>query len=116
MLYYKEYLFIFSPMNLVDFLALLPFYVTFALNRMEDIVIIGKAGKIIRLVRILRIMRIFKLVRHISGLQSLIQTMKEAYKELALLMLLVTFSTFIFAMLVFFSEKANETGVPLLYY
>ena len=44
--------------------------------------IIGKAGKLVRLVRVLRIMRIFKLVRHFAGLQSLIYTLKEAYKEL----------------------------------
>ena len=46
-------------------------------------------GKIIRLVRIMRIMRIFKLVRHFAGLQSLLYTLKQAYKELGLLFMLV---------------------------
>ena len=65
----------------------------------------GKAGKIMRLVRVMRIMRIFKLVRHFAGLQSLLYTLKQAYKELGLLMLLVFVSVLTFSSLVYFAEK-----------
>ena len=64
-----------------------------------------QAGKLIRLVRVLRIMRIFKLVRHFAGLQSLIYTLNQAYKELGLLMLLVGVAVLTFASLVYFAEK-----------
>ena len=94
-------------MNMVDLLAIIPFYLTLALDSMEDLTIIGKAGKLIRLVRVLRIMRIFKMVRHFAGLQSLAYTMQEAYKELGLLLLIVSFAAFIFAILVYFNEKDN---------
>ena len=93
---------------MIDLLALIPFYLTLVLDQMDDVKMIGKTGKIIRLVRVLRIMRIFKLVRHFAGLQSLAQTMQEAYKELGLLLLIVTFAAFIFSILVYFNEKDNE--------
>ena len=100
-------------MNMVDLLALIPFYLTLVLEQMEDIYMIGKTGKIIRLVRVLRIMRIFKMVRHFAGLQSLAYTMQEAYKELGLLLMLVTFSAFIFSIIVYFNEKDSEVPFTL---
>ena len=95
-------------MNLIDVFAIIPFYLTLALDSMEDLTIIGKAGKLIRLIRVLRIMRIFKLVRHFAGLQSLIYTLHQAYQELGLLMLLVCLSILTFSVLVFFVEKDGD--------
>ena len=92
-----------QPMNLVDLLAVLPFYLTLALDQLQDLKIIAKAGKTIRLVRVLRIIRIFRLVRHFAGLQSLIQTLSEAYKELGLLMMIVCISILSFAVLIFYA-------------
>ena len=96
------------PMNMVDLLAILPFYLTFVLDQLEDLHIIAKAGKTIRLVRVLRIIRIFKLVRHFAGLQSLIQTLSEAYKELGLLMMIVAISILAFAVLIYYAESNKE--------
>ena len=96
-------------MNLVDFLAIVPYYLTLALDSMQDMEIIGKAGKLVRLVRVLRVVRIFKLVRHFAGLQSLIYTLNQAYQELGLLMLLVAVAVLTFASLVYFAEK--DTGL-----
>ena len=90
-------------------LAITPFYLTFVLDSMEDITIMGKAGKLIRLVRVLRIMRIFKLVRHFAGLRALIHTLHQAYKELGLLLLLVCLLILNFSVLLFFAEKDGET-------
>ena len=67
-------------MNIVDFVAICPFYVSLILEGLEDLEIIGKTGKIIRLVRVMRILRVFKLVRHFAGLQSLLYTLQQAYK------------------------------------
>ena len=101
----RKCLFLKNVMNTVDLLAIIPFYVSLALDHLEDVKIIGKAGKTIRLVRIIRTIRIFKLVRHFAGLQSLMRTLYEAYKELCLLMVMVTITISTFSVLMFFAEK-----------
>eukprot|EP00090_Calanus_glacialis_P034773 TRINITY_DN5878_c0_g1_i2.p1 TRINITY_DN5878_c0_g1~~TRINITY_DN5878_c0_g1_i2.p1 ORF type:complete len:413 (+),score=103.17 TRINITY_DN5878_c0_g1_i2:287-1525(+) len=100
--------FMMASMNLVDILAIIPFYISLLLEGLEDFEIIGKAGKIVRLVRIMRILRIYKLVRHFAGLQSLFFTLQQAYKELGLLVFLVGVALLIFSSLVYFAEKDGE--------
>jgi hypothetical protein len=53
----------------------------------------------------MRILRVFKLVRHFNGLQSLLSTLKQAYKELGLLMVLVSVCVLTFSSLIYFAEK-----------
>lgn len=101
----RKWRFFKNPMNMVDLFSIIPFYVSIFLNTLEDIQIIGKAGKIVRLIRVMRILRIFKLVRHFAGLQSLFLTLRQAYKELGLLMLLVAVAILTFSSLVYFAEK-----------
>ena len=43
--------FLFNKMNMVDLLAIVPFYLALLLEGLEDMEIIGKAGKIVRLIR-----------------------------------------------------------------
>ena len=92
-------------MNFVDFLAILPYVISTLIESLQDLHILGKAGKIMRLVRVMRILRIFKLVRHFAGLQSLLYTLKQAYKELGLLVILVAVAVLTFSSLVFYAEK-----------
>ena len=101
----RKITFIKNAMNMVDLLAILPFYVSLVIEGLEDYEIIGKAGKIIRLIRIMRILRIFKLVRHFAGLQSLIHTLQQAYQELGLLLVLVAVAILTYSSLVYFAEK-----------
>jgi hypothetical protein len=41
-----------GPMNIIDMLAIIPFYLSLLLEGLEDFEIIGKAGKIVRLVKV----------------------------------------------------------------
>ena len=97
--------FFFGLMNLIDFLALIPFFLSLLLEGLEDFEIVGKTGKIIRLIRVMRILRVFKLVRHFAGLQSLFYTLKQAYKELGLLIILVAVGILLYSNLVYFCER-----------
>ena len=45
--------FFIQPMNLIDFLSLLPFYISLVFIALEDFSDIGKAGKIIRLIKVI---------------------------------------------------------------
>ena len=97
-------------MNLIDFFAVIPFYLSVLLEGLEDFEIIGKTGKMIRLVRVMRILRIFKLVRHFAGLQSLFYTLQQAYQELGLLLVIIAVAILTYSSLVYFAEKEVPEG------
>jgi len=101
----RKWLFFKAPLNLVDLLAILPYFVSFVMEELKDTLVIGRAGKVLRLVRVMRILRVFKLVRHFNGLQSLLSTLRQAYKELGLLMVLVSVCVLTFSSLIYFAEK-----------
>jgi len=89
----------------VDLLAILPYFICFLVDGLEDTVLMGRAGKVLRLVRVMRILRVFKLVRHFTGLQSLLSTLQQAYQELGLLMLLMAVTIITISSLIYFAEK-----------
>merc|ERR1711892_657975 len=101
----QKWAFFKAPLNLIDLLAILPYFVSFVISEMKDTLVIGRAGKVLRLVRVMRILRVFKLVRHFNGLQSLLSTLRQAYKELGLLMVLVSVCVLTFSSLIYFAEK-----------
>ena len=82
-------LFFFNLMNAIDFIVLIPFYISMLLEGLEDVEIVGKAGKMVRFLKILRIFRVYKMFKHFAGLQSLLYTLQQAYKELGLLLHIV---------------------------
>merc|ERR1719394_350262 len=89
----RKWVFFKAPLNLVDLLAILPYFVSFVMEELKDTLVIGRAGKVLRL------------VRHFNGLQSLLSTLKQAYKELGLLMVLVSVCVLTFSSLIYFAEK-----------
>ena len=60
------------------------------------------------MVRIMRILRIFKVVCHVAGPQTLILTIKQAYKELNLLIILLAVAILTYASLVYFAEREPD--------
>jgi len=99
--------FVRAPLNVIDLLAILPYYFGFVLEGLKDTLVVGRVGKVLRLVRVMRILRVFKLVRHFNGLQSLLSTLGQASKELGLLMVLLFVCVLTFSSLIYFAEKES---------
>ncbi|XP_023324508.1 uncharacterized protein LOC111698406 [Eurytemora carolleeae] len=109
----KKIKFIKGGMNIVDLLGILPYFMSLFLNlvtttsntqnKYQD-----EMRRIAQIFRIMRILRIFKLARHITGLQTLGMTLKNSYKELGLLMLVVIMGMLIFSGLAYVSEKDEQ--------
>ena len=120
----KKWAFLKNFMNVIDLLAILPFFVTVivmeATPEGEDQEDIENIRQTISVFRILRVLRIFKLARHSTGLKSIAYTMTNSYKELGLLTLFMSMGVLVFASLVYFAEKDEEdtsfTSIPISFW
>ncbi|CAH1775621.1 unnamed protein product [Owenia fusiformis] len=91
--------FIKAPVNVIDFVATLSFYLDFLLTRLK------KENEILEFLSIIRILRLFKLTRHSPGLKILIHTFKASARELSLLIFFLVLGIVIFAALIFYAER-----------
>ncbi|KRT85779.1 ion channel, partial [Oryctes borbonicus] len=94
-------MFVTSPVNIIDFVATVSFYIDLAL-------ITEKKSDLLEFFSIIRILRLFKLTRHSPGLKILIHTFKASAKELGLLVFFLVLGIVVFASLVYYAEKLQN--------
>ncbi|XP_054656135.1 potassium voltage-gated channel subfamily C member 2 isoform X3 [Dunckerocampus dactyliophorus] len=96
--------FIKSVLNIIDFVAILPFYLEVGLSGLSS-----KAAKdvlgFLRVVRFVRILRIFKLTRHFVGLRVLGHTLRASTNEFLLLIIFLALGVLIFATMIYYAER-----------
>ncbi|XP_029442119.1 potassium voltage-gated channel subfamily S member 3-like [Rhinatrema bivittatum] len=98
-----------NPMNIIDFISIIPFYATLIVDtKDEESEGIENMGKVVQILRLMRIFRILKLARHSVGLRSLGATLRHSYNEVGLLLLFLAVGISIFSVLVYSVEK-DET-------
>lgn len=88
-----------APVNIIDIIATLSFYLDFMLTKLKQ------ENDILEFFSIIRIMRLCKLTRHSAGLKILIHTFKASAKELVLLVFFLVLGIVIFAALIFYAER-----------
>ncbi|XP_029453029.1 potassium voltage-gated channel subfamily C member 2 isoform X2 [Rhinatrema bivittatum] len=96
--------FIRNLLNIIDFVAILPFYLEVGLSGLSS-----KAAKdvlgFLRVVRFVRILRIFKLTRHFVGLRVLGHTLRASTNEFLLLIIFLALGVLIFATMIYYAER-----------
>ncbi|XP_029570046.1 potassium voltage-gated channel subfamily F member 1-like [Salmo trutta] len=100
--------FFLSFMNIIDFMAIMPFYVVLTLTYLGTAMMdLAKVQQAVQALRIMRIARIFKLARHSSGLQTLTYALKRSFKELGLLLMYMGIGIFVFSALGYTLEQSH---------
>ncbi|XP_008826138.1 potassium voltage-gated channel subfamily G member 4 isoform X1 [Nannospalax galili] len=105
-----------GPLNIIDILAISPYYVSLAVSeeppeageRTGGSSYLEKVGLVLRVLRALRILYVMRLARHSLGLQTLGLTVRRCAREFGLLLLFLGVAVTLFSPLVYVAE--NESG------
>jgi hypothetical protein len=93
--------FVRQPLNIVDFLAILPFYL--------ELVAGSAAGgsAIIRIIRLVRIFRIFKLSRYLPWVRVFTNALSLSLQPLLMLVLVVIIAMVLFSSVIYYAERGE---------
>uniref|UniRef100_A0A8C4KXI3 Voltage-gated potassium channel regulatory subunit KCNG2 n=1 Tax=Equus asinus TaxID=9793 RepID=A0A8C4KXI3_EQUAS len=112
-----------TPLNIIDILAILPFYVSLLVGLAAGGAarLLERAGLVLRLLRALRVLYVMRLARHSLGLRSLGLTVRRCAREFGLLLLFLCVAMALFAPLVHLAERElgarrDFSSVPASYW
>ncbi|KAI6074729.1 Potassium voltage-gated channel subfamily G member 2 [Aix galericulata] len=121
-----------TPLNIIDILAILPFYISLIVDMVSTKnsskpgggagnKYLERVGLVLRFLRALRILYVMRLARHSLGLQTLGLTVRRCTREFGLLLLFLCVAMALFSPLVYLAEselgaKQEFTSVPTSYW
>lgn len=103
-----------GPLNIIDAMAILPYYVSLVVGETPDDDnerpsggkgYLDKLGLVLRILRALRILYVMRLARHSLGLQTLGLTVRRSMREFGLLLLFLCVAVTLFSPLVHLAES-----------
>lgn len=100
----QKLLFVRSFLNLIDIVAILPYYITLPMQDTK-----ASSFGVLRVIRLVRVFRIFKLSRHSRGLQILGHTLRASLRELGLLIFFLLIGVILFSSAVYYAEGDSGT-------
>ncbi|XP_048849161.1 potassium voltage-gated channel subfamily G member 2 [Brienomyrus brachyistius] len=125
----RKCLFLRTPLNIIDVVAILPYYITLIVDSLSagerpagsGNNYLEKVGLVLRVLRALRIFYVMRLARHSLGLQTLGLTVRRCTREFGLLLLFLCVAMALFSPLVFLAEsemgaKQEFTSIPGSYW
>ncbi|XP_052553649.1 potassium voltage-gated channel subfamily G member 2 [Tympanuchus pallidicinctus] len=121
-----------TPLNIIDILAILPFYISLIVDVASTKnsskpgggagnKYLERVGLVLRFLRALRILYVMRLARHSLGLQTLGLTVRRCTREFGLLLLFLCVAMALFSPLVYLAEselgaKQEFTSIPTSYW
>jgi len=84
-----------APLNVIDFLAIMPFYLD---------IITGGATKVLKVLRLARVIRLFKAAKHHEGMVMFAEVMAMSGQPLAILLFFNCIIIVLFASVIYYAE------------
>jgi len=98
----KTMSFIFNSLNIVDVLAIFPFYIELAFGGSDF-----SQLRVLRSVRLFRVFRVFKLGKHSGHFQMIVKTLSISLDALTVLVFIIVVTVIIFGGAIYYAEKAE---------
>ncbi|CAN9515626.1 unnamed protein product [Ophioblennius macclurei] len=118
-----------QPLNLIDVVAILPYYITLVVDSTSKEEkrlgsgnsYLDKVGLVLRILRALRILYVMRLARHSLGLQTLGLTARRCTREFGLLLLFLCVAIALYSPLLYLIENEMATtqeftSIPATYW
>jgi hypothetical protein len=94
--------FFFEPLNLIDLIAILPFFMSLGLDS-NDL----QALRVVRVIRLFRLFRLFKLGKYTAGMQVMASALRKGLPAFVVMIFYVLIISIVFGALFYQFEKQN---------